>query len=53
MCWLLFTFQEDSWCSFLLEAVDHKAIVWLEGLGQLTNPMTSLGIESATFWLVT
>jgi hypothetical protein len=24
----------------------------LEGLGQLKNPMTSLGIEPATFWLV-
>jgi hypothetical protein len=29
--------------------VDHRAIVLLEGLGQLKNPMTSLGIESATF----
>jgi hypothetical protein len=32
--------------------VDPSAIVWLEGLGQLKNPMTSLGIEPATFWLV-
>jgi hypothetical protein len=23
--------------------------VWLEGLGQLKNPITSLGIEPATF----
>jgi hypothetical protein len=23
--------------------------VWLEGLGQLKNPVTSLGIETATF----
>jgi hypothetical protein len=28
--------QEDSWYSFLLEAeFDHRAIVRLEGLGQL------------------
>jgi hypothetical protein len=26
--------------------------VWLEGLGQLKNPMTSFGIEPAAFWLV-
>jgi hypothetical protein len=26
--------------------------MWLEGLGQLKNPMTSPGIEPATFWLV-
>jgi hypothetical protein len=24
----------------------------MEGLGQLKNPVTSLGIEPATFWLV-
>jgi hypothetical protein len=35
---------ERFWYSFLLEA-----IVQLEGLGQLKNPMTSLGIEPATF----
>jgi hypothetical protein len=28
-------------------------VVGLEGLGQLKNPMTSSGIEPATFWLVT
>jgi hypothetical protein len=39
--------QEDSWYSFLLEA-----IVRLEGLGQLKNPSTSSGIETATFRLV-
>jgi hypothetical protein len=32
--------------------VDPRAIVRLEGLGQLKNPMTSLGIESATCRLV-
>jgi hypothetical protein len=32
--------------------VDPKAIVQLEGLGQLKNPMTSLGIKPATFKLV-
>jgi hypothetical protein len=26
-----------------------KAIVWLEGLGQLKNPVTSLEIEPANF----
>jgi hypothetical protein len=26
--------------------------VQLKGLGQLKNPMTSLGIEPTTFWLV-
>jgi hypothetical protein len=31
--------------------VDPRAIVWLEGLGQLKNRMTSSGIESATFRL--
>jgi hypothetical protein len=28
------------------------ATVGLEGLGQLKNPMTSLGSELVTFWLV-
>jgi hypothetical protein len=32
--------------------VDPRAIVRLEGLGQLKNPMTSLGIEPVTFWLL-
>jgi hypothetical protein len=32
--------------------VDPRAIVQLEGLGQLKNPMTSLGIKPMTFWLV-
>jgi hypothetical protein len=32
--------------------VEHRAIVRLEGLGQLKNPMTSSGIEPATFRLV-
>jgi hypothetical protein len=32
--------------------VDPRAIVRLEGLGQLKNPMTSWGIEPATFRLV-
>jgi hypothetical protein len=26
--------------------------MWLEGLGQLKNPMTATGIEAAIFWLV-
>jgi hypothetical protein len=44
--------QEYSWYSFLLEAVDPRAIVRLEGLGQLKNPMTSSRIEPATYQLV-
>jgi hypothetical protein len=32
--------------------VVHKAIMRLGGLGQLKNPMTSSGIELATFRLV-
>jgi hypothetical protein len=31
--------------------VDPRAIVRLEGLGQLKNPMTSSGIEPMSFWL--
>jgi hypothetical protein len=32
--------------------INPRDIVQLKGLGQLKNPMTSLGIEPATFWLV-
>jgi hypothetical protein len=32
--------------------VDPRVIVRLEGLGQLKNPITSLGMKSVTFWLV-
>jgi hypothetical protein len=32
--------------------VDPRAIVRLEGLGQLKNPMISTGIEHATFRIV-
>jgi hypothetical protein len=32
--------------------VDPRAIVRLEELGQLKNPMTSSGLEPSTFWLV-
>jgi hypothetical protein len=32
--------------------VDPRAIVRMEGLGKLKNPMTSSGIEPATFRLV-
>jgi hypothetical protein len=28
-----------------------KATVWMEGLGQLKNPMTPSGIKPTTFWL--
>jgi hypothetical protein len=45
--------QEDSWYSFLLKRrINPGAIVQLEGLGQLKNPVTSLGNEPVTFWLV-
>jgi hypothetical protein len=48
-----FTSQEDSWYSFLLEPVDPRAIVQLQGLGKFKkNQMTSLGIEPTTFWLL-
>jgi hypothetical protein len=44
--------QEDSWYSFLLENESTpKAIVQLEVLGQLKNPMTSV-TEPATFRLI-
>jgi hypothetical protein len=37
--------QEDSWYSFLLEAVSNpRAIMRLEGLGQLISPMISSGM---------
>jgi hypothetical protein len=32
--------------------VDTRAIVWLNGLSQLKNPITSLGIEPTTFRIV-
>jgi hypothetical protein len=35
-----------------LKLVDPRAVVLLEGLGQLKNPVTSSGIELTTFWLV-
>jgi hypothetical protein len=45
--------QEDSWYSFLLEAeFTPRVIVWLEGLSQLKNPVTSSGTKPGTFWLV-
>jgi hypothetical protein len=31
---------------------DPRTIVWLEELGELENPMTSLGTDSTTFQLV-
>jgi hypothetical protein len=42
--------KEDSWYSFLLDV--GSTTVKLEQLGQLKNPLTSLGIEPATFRLV-
>jgi hypothetical protein len=46
-----FTPQEDSWYSFLLEAADPRATVWLEEIGELRKS-TSLGLELVTFQLV-
>jgi hypothetical protein len=49
----LSTPQEDSWYSFPLEAESTPmAIVRLEGLGELKNPMISSKFEPATFRLV-
>jgi hypothetical protein len=46
--------QDDAWYAFLLEAESTpRAIVRLEGLGQFNDPVTPLGIEPATFRLVT
>jgi hypothetical protein len=33
-------------------SADSKNIKWLEGLGELKNPMTSSGIEPALFLLL-
>jgi hypothetical protein len=41
-----------SWYSFLLEAVDPRAIVLPEGLCQWKIPMTSSGVEPTTLRLV-
>jgi hypothetical protein len=50
MCQPLFTPYEDAWYPFLIEA--EPTPVPLEALGQLKNPITSAGIETATFRLV-
>jgi hypothetical protein len=44
--------QEESWYSVPLEAeLTPVAIMRMEGLGKLKNPMSSSGIKSAT-WLM-
>jgi hypothetical protein len=49
-----FYLQEDFWYSFLFDVESTSGvIVQLEGLGQLKNPVTSSGTETATFWLAT
>jgi hypothetical protein len=50
-CWPPFTPQGDSWFWFQLEAIDLRTTVWLEGLSQLKNSMTSSRIKPATFQL--
>jgi hypothetical protein len=47
-----FTPREDSWYSFLLEAVNPRVRVQLEGLGQLKSSVTSSGIEPVILRLV-
>jgi hypothetical protein len=44
----------DSINSFLPSSrrVDSRIVLWLEGLGQLKNPMTLSGFETAIFQLV-
>jgi hypothetical protein len=47
--------HEGSWFLVLISVrglVDPRAIVQLEGVGQLKNPITSLGIKPVTLWLV-
>jgi len=44
---------DTPWYSFLLEAESiPRSYCGPEGLNQLKIPMTQLGIEHATFWLV-
>jgi hypothetical protein len=45
------TAQDDSWHSFLLRGLVDPAIMRLEGVCQLKNPMTS-EIEPVTYQLI-
>jgi hypothetical protein len=47
-----FTTRKIPWYSTVRGGVDPRAIVQLEGLGQLKNSMNSSGIEPVTCWLV-
>jgi hypothetical protein len=52
MCWLLFRPQGRFLVVISVRGwVDPKGIKWLEGLGQLKNPVTSPGIIPMIFWL--
>jgi hypothetical protein len=49
---LLVTPQNDSGTHFYYRLSDPRAVVWLGGLDQLKNPLTSLGIKPTTFQLL-
>jgi hypothetical protein len=44
--------EENSWYSLQVEAESTPGLVWLEGLGDMKNPVTRLGIEPVTFQFV-
>jgi hypothetical protein len=38
--------QKDFWCSFILQAVNPRAIVQLEGLGKLKKSIDLIAVET-------